>query len=810
MDVGRPTTEAWKERAGAPPSEPSAPPALPPGGGTMGAHARAHDWSATPLGPPAAWPQSLRTALGITLSSGFPTHLAWGPDLICFYNDACLRLLGVEPDALGRPFKEVWPAVWGAVGPVAARALSGEAGHFEDMPLTVGRDGHPAETWWTFSCAPVGDETGGVGGVLSTMHETTDRVFAERRLRLLVELGDRLRGSTDPGGVMEASAETLGRALGADRAGCGEVDAGGAFLTVGRDWTDGGGAAPSFAGRHRLGDFGPAVLGELRAGRAVWVDDAATDPRFAEGGGSFAATGARSGLMVPLLEGGRILAVLYAHRAAARRWRDGELALAREVAESAWETAGRMRAEAALRASEERLRQFSDVVPAFLWFADADGAIRHVNDRWRAYTGLTPDRAMSSGWVEALHPEDAERTLAAWHDALRCGARYEVEHRMRRSDGAHRWHLSRGEPLRDGAGRVVGWFGAATDTHDRREADEALRGSEERFRQFAEHSTDVLWILDAEAMRAEYLSPAFGRVWGRPPAAFHRASARAWLETIHPDDRGRAAVAMDRVRRGGSAVEEYRIIRADGAVRRIHDTLFPIRDAGGRVRRLAGIAQDVTRHEGSLVYVVDGDPVAHEWISRVLQAAGYRARTFGTIAGFLEAAPALLPGCVVLDIPAPEAGGLAVPRELKARRVALPVIVTGHRGGDVGLAVRAMKAGAADYLEAPCSEGQLLAAVASAMADIQVAEGRDRAAELAAARVAGMSARERGVLDLLLAGGTNKTMARDLGISPRTVEAHRARVMERLGARTLPQAVLAAAAAGLRPPTPPDDHPSRA
>jgi len=111
-----------------------------------------------------------------------------------------------------------------------------------------------------------------------------------------------------------------------------------------------------------------------------------------------------------------------------------------------------------------------------------------------------------------------------------------------------------------------------------------------------------------------------------------------------------------------------------------------------------------------------------------------------------------------------------------------------------------MKAGAVDFLEVPYEREALLAAVASALADIRDTAERSSVAEIARARIADMSTRERAVLEGLLAGGTNKTMARDLGISPRTVENHRAHVMERLGARTLPEAVLMAAAAGLRPP----------
>jgi len=189
----------------------------------MGARVRAHDWSSTPLGPPSAWPQALRTALGVVLGTTFPALLVWGHDLTCFHNDAFLRFPGTGPRALGRPFKEVWPETWEAIGPVAARALSGEPGHFDDLPLTLERDGRPEETWWTFSYSPVFAETGEVGGVLATVHETTDRVAAERRLRFLVEVGARLRDLTDPREVTAAAVAMLGRHLGAGRAALGSA-----------------------------------------------------------------------------------------------------------------------------------------------------------------------------------------------------------------------------------------------------------------------------------------------------------------------------------------------------------------------------------------------------------------------------------------------------------------------------------------------------------------------------------------------------------------------------------------------------------
>jgi PAS domain S-box-containing protein len=152
------------------------------GGGQMAARIAAHDWRATPLGPIEVWPAALRTALGLALNSRFPTLLCWGGELTSFHNDAYMPLLGDTP-ALGLPFRTVWPDVWDMVGPIAAKAYAGEASYAEDMLVAIERRGYLEQCWFTFSCSPVRDDDGTVGGILCTVVETTGKVRALAALR---------------------------------------------------------------------------------------------------------------------------------------------------------------------------------------------------------------------------------------------------------------------------------------------------------------------------------------------------------------------------------------------------------------------------------------------------------------------------------------------------------------------------------------------------------------------------------------------------------------------------------------------------
>ena len=147
------------------------------------------DWSRTPLGPAAQWPQSLQLAVGICQSSRFPMFVWWGPELVNIYNDAYVPILGKRhPQAFGRPAREIWGEIWPVIGPQAEGVmLRGEATWNERVLLVMERHGYPEDTYFTWSYSPIRDETGGIGGLFCACKEETATVQAERERDLLLQ-----------------------------------------------------------------------------------------------------------------------------------------------------------------------------------------------------------------------------------------------------------------------------------------------------------------------------------------------------------------------------------------------------------------------------------------------------------------------------------------------------------------------------------------------------------------------------------------------------------------------------------------------
>ena len=202
----------------------------------------------------------------------------------------------------------------------------------------------------------------------------------------------------------------------------------------------------------------------------------------------------------------------------------------------------------------------------------------------------------------------------------------------------------------------------------------------------------------------------------------------------------------------------------------------------------------MTESAKPLVHLVDDDEAIRRSAGFMLKTSGFRVESYESGVDLLKDASSLDPGCILLDIRMPGMDGLEVQQKLQEKGVMLPVIImTGH--GDVALAVRAMKSGAVDFIEKPFEKTSLLRALNEGMERLkqgEVSKDRSRDAEI---RLQALTPRERDVLDGLAQGLPNKTIAYDLGISPRTVEIHRANLMTKLAVRSLSEALRIAFAA---------------
>jgi len=204
-------------------------------------------------------------------------------------------------------------------------------------------------------------------------------------------------------------------------------------------------------------------------------------------------------------------------------------------------------------------------------------------------------------------------------------------------------------------------------------------------------------------------------------------------------------------------------------------------------------------NNSAVVHLIDDDEAVRQSLAFLLATAGHAVRVYDSAEAFLAVSATVQPGCIVSDVRMPGIDGLALQRRLKEIGITLPVVImTGH--ADVPLAVEAMKAGAIDFIEKPFDDEVLLSAIQVALTRQGAAGQRDAEAKQILARIEALSERERQVLDGLVAGHPNKTIAYDLQLSPRTVEVHRANLMTKMGANSLSELVRMVMIAGRRDP----------
>ena len=186
-----------------------------------------------------------------------------------------------------------------------------------------------------------------------------------------------------------------------------------------------------------------------------------------------------------------------------------------------------------LSQSEDQLRKFIDTIPTLAWSARPDGSAEFFNRRWLDFTGLNLQKALEWGWKDAIHPDDLSRMLEIFHEALNLGRSFEVEGRLRHTDGGFRWFLFRASPRCDESGLVVRWYGTNTDIEDQKLAEEALRKSEERWRAEFENSAIGVALTDFSG-RFLFTNAAFQKMLGYTEEEIRKLT---FLELTHEDYR---------------------------------------------------------------------------------------------------------------------------------------------------------------------------------------------------------------------------------------------------------------------------------
>jgi PAS domain S-box-containing protein len=312
-------------------------------------------------------------------------------------------------------------------------------------------------------------------GWVWTFRDITEQKRVEAELRaseakheFLNRFNEGIRELTDPGAVMAAAARLLGQHLGASCCAYADVETESKHFHIESDFAEG---CAGITGKYHLSLLGAEASSIMQAGRTLMIRDADAELGPGEGADMFRVLGAKALICCPLVKEGELRAMMLVHQKTPRQWKSHEAQLVQAVVERCWSTIERARAERALRESEQRFRQLADAMPQLVWTLSPEGKPEYVNRRWRDYTGIHD--VQNQRWLDAVHPDDRDKTLGAWMDAQGEGGDICLEHRLLGQDGYH-WFQARVVAIKDSSGRILKWCGSATDFEDVVKARETL------------------------------------------------------------------------------------------------------------------------------------------------------------------------------------------------------------------------------------------------------------------------------------------------------------------------------------------------
>ena len=479
----------------------------------------------------------------------------------------CIKVLDLEGNLLSMPsgqellgiddiqpfLNTSWLAFWEGEHRQAAQAAivsaaAGEAARFIGLFRTF--RGEPK--WWDVAVSAIPGVDGRPARLLSVSRDITQRKHAELNLAFLASVSRELAQWMSVDGMMQTVGADIAAHLQLSICAFAEIDVTAEQVVINHEWHQQD--MPSLIGAHRLADFvGDEFIRIARAGEVIVVRDAVKDPRTDSE--KFATLKIASFVCVPLIRDGQWRFAMCLYKSVAYDWREDEIELTRDLTARIWTRMERLQAEDALRKSEERFRALVTASSDVVYRMSPDWSeMRQLHGQ-----NFIVDTARPSvDWLqEYIHPDDQPRVVAVIHEAIRTKGLFELEHRVKLADGSLGWTFSHAIPLLDATGQIVEWFGTASDVTDHKRAENALRESEDRYRDLFNSMDEgyciIEMIFDANGKPVDYVylevNPSFESMSGMSNAQGKRVLELVpdleeyWLETY-----GKVALTGEAVR----------------------------------------------------------------------------------------------------------------------------------------------------------------------------------------------------------------------------------------------------------------------
>ncbi len=530
------------------------------GGGSMGQLTREKNWTTTLLGDPATWPQSLRTMVSVMLENPFGMYMAWGKDHIQLYNDAYRPILGStkHPHALGNSAKETFSEIWHIIEPMFNGVLEGKPVGFPDFMLPLNRNGFKEECYFDFSYSPIRQENGEVGGILVTVIETTNKKKAETALRES-EIKFRTLADNIPNFAWMAGAD-------------------GAIYWYNKKWYDYTGTSHE----------------DMKGWGWQSVHDPNELPCVLEKWNASIKNGKPFEMVFPI-RGADGIYRSFLTRVLPVKNEDGEIY---QWFGSNTDITEQKKSEAALIESEHRFRNMAEGSDILIAVGDETGNGTYFNKTWQWFTNRPMEDLLQFGWADLIHEDDRQTFLNIYLSAFADKKPFEGEFRVFNKDKEYRWVIAKGTPRYNADETFAGYVSSCVDVTELKKMQNALKTSEQRFKNLIRQSPIPTVILRGAEHKIEMANIIVEKNWGYGEVDFSNKT----IEDLFPVLRQRKHdELLDEIYKTGKPFKEYEsevyFKEGDGFVTCYFDFEYaPLFENDGTVSGIIATINDVTAH----------------------------------------------------------------------------------------------------------------------------------------------------------------------------------------------------------------------